>query len=83
MLSPFLTPLKSICPLSHPPPLPPPCPDTPLHWVGGGPTLAGPRASSPIGAQEGHLLLHMQLEPWVCLLLHCCAPHLMSFKIRP
>jgi len=28
--------------------------------------LAGPRVSPPIGAQQGHSLLHMQLEPWVC-----------------
>jgi hypothetical protein len=30
-----------------------------------------PRASSPIGARQGHPLLHMQLEPWVppCVLL--------------
>jgi hypothetical protein len=25
----------------------------------------GPRASSPIDAQQGHPLLHIQLEPWV------------------
>jgi len=30
------------------------------------PALAWPRASPPIGAQQGHPLLHMQLEPWVC-----------------
>jgi len=32
----------------------------------GDPPLTGPRASPPIGAQQGHPLLHMQLEPWVC-----------------
>jgi len=31
----------------------------------GGPALAGPRASSPIGAQQGHPLLHRHLEPCV------------------
>jgi len=50
-----------------PPPQPPPSlPDIPLHWGRGDPALAGPRASPPIGAQQGHPLLHMQLELWVC-----------------
>jgi hypothetical protein len=26
--------------------------------------FTGPRASSPIDTQQGHPLLHMQLEPW-------------------
>jgi hypothetical protein len=41
----------------------------PLYW--GHQALTGPRASSPIDAQEGHPLLHMQLEPWglPCVLL--------------
>ena len=30
------------------------------HWA-----FTGPRASPPIDAQQGHPLLHMQLEPWV------------------
>jgi len=28
--------------------------------------LAGSRASPPTGAQQGHPMLHMQFEPWVC-----------------
>jgi hypothetical protein len=28
-------------------------------------SFIGPRASPPIDAQQGHPLLHMQLEPWV------------------
>jgi len=32
----------------------------------GSSALAGPRASPPTGSQQGHPLLHMQLEPWVC-----------------
>jgi len=51
-------------PPPKPLPLLPPHPDILLHW--GGPALAGPRGSPPIGAQQGHPLLHMQLEPWVC-----------------
>jgi len=43
----------------------PPCPDIPLYW-GGCLTLAEPRASPPIGVQQGHPQLHMQLEPLVC-----------------
>jgi len=39
------------------------CPPT-LPYTGDS-TLAGPRASPSIGAQQGHPLLHMQLEPWV------------------
>lgn len=43
-------------------------PHSDIHLLGeGGQALAGPRASPPIGAQQGHLLLHIQLEPWVCL----------------
>jgi len=52
------------CSTTHPPLLPP-HPGIPLPW-GQGPALAGPRASPPIGAQQGHPLLHMQLEPRVC-----------------
>jgi len=32
----------------------------------GCPALAESRVSPPIGAQKGHPLLHMQLEPWIC-----------------
>jgi len=31
-----------------------------------GPALAGPRTSPPIDAQQGHPLLHMKRELWVC-----------------
>jgi len=64
----------------HPKPLPPwgcfhthPLPSTSSPWHS--PTLGhrafmGPRTSPPIDAQQGHPLLHMQLEPWVpaCIL---------------
>jgi hypothetical protein len=69
MLSPFLispptpphTPSLLLL-LPNPPTL------TPLFWHS--PTLghrafSRPRASPPIDAQQGHSLLHMQLEPWV------------------
>jgi len=63
----------------HKPPIPSPSPSsirelpspstpllTPLTFpYTGGPTLAGPRASPSTGAQQGHPLLQMQLEPWV------------------
>jgi len=73
MLFPF--PVLSISPLTPPPPLlwvfplpiHPfllPLPQSPTLW---GPTLARPRVSPSIGAQQGHPLLHMQLEPWVSL----------------
>jgi len=39
-------------------------PDIPIHWGEGCPALAGLRA---FHAQQGHPLLHMQLESWVCL----------------
>ena len=36
--------------------------------------FTGPRASPPIDVQQGHPLLHIQLEPWVppCVLLAWC-----------
>jgi hypothetical protein len=39
-------------------------------------TFSGPRASPPIHAQQGHPLLHMQLEPWVppCVLFDDLVP---------
>jgi hypothetical protein len=54
---PFLLP-----PLTNPP--------APTSWPWRSPTLGyrtfiGPRASPPIDDWLGHLLLHMQLEPWV------------------
>lgn len=39
------------------------CPPT-ISYTGGQ-TLAEPRVSPSIGAQEGHPLLHMQLEQWI------------------
>jgi hypothetical protein len=39
-----------------------------LHWHSltlGHRAFTGPRASPPIGVQQVHPLLHMQLEPWV------------------
>jgi hypothetical protein len=39
-------------------------PPTPTYWFWQR-TFTGPRASLPIGDQQGHSLLHMQLEPWV------------------
>jgi len=64
----------SINPLSHPlspffyeglsPPIHPPLPASP-PWhppILGSRALTGPRASPPIGSQQGHPLLHMQLE---------------------
>jgi hypothetical protein len=55
------------------PPFPSPCSPThslPASWPWHSPTLGhqaftGPRASPPIDAQQGHLLLHMQIETWV------------------
>jgi len=38
----------------------------PYSGCGGDPALAGTKASPLVGAQHGHPLLHMQLEPWVC-----------------
>ena len=74
MLSPFwFCPWK---PLFHPIPsasmrvlpLHPPTPASPswhsLHW-GIHRALTGPKVSSPIDAQQGHPLQHMQLETWV------------------
>jgi hypothetical protein len=47
-------------------------PPTPASLSSNSPTLGhraftGPRASPPIDAQQGHLLLIMELEPWVPL----------------
>jgi hypothetical protein len=77
MLSPFPIPLHT----SWKPFIPYPCfyevvSPPPTHsLLSHSPTLGlrdftGPRASSPIDAQRGHPLLHMQLEPWVlpCIL---------------
>ena len=52
------------CSPNHPPtPTSPPWhPPTLGHWA-----FTGPRASPPIDAQQGHPLLHMQLEPCVLL----------------
>jgi len=48
------------------PPNHPPLPASSLYSpILVGPALGGPRASPPIGTQQGHPLLHMQLEPWV------------------
>ena len=68
MLSPFLisppkTPIPSSLPLLTNPP-------TPASLPSHSPTLGhgaftGPRASPPINVQQGHPLLHMQLEPWI------------------
>jgi len=63
----------------HNPPIPSPSPSSirvfpspstlfshpPYSPALGVPALAGPRASPSNGAQQGHPLLHMQLEPWV------------------
>jgi hypothetical protein len=69
MLSPFLvSPPKIPYPPSHLPLLP--NPDTPDSWPWSFPilwhrTFTGPRASPPTDDWLGHLLLHMQLEPWI------------------
>ena len=64
-------------PSRNPHPIPPPAsmrvlthPPTPaslpLHCPAlGHRAFTGPRASLPIDAEQGHPLLHMQLEPWV------------------
>jgi hypothetical protein len=68
MLSPFLvSSLKIPYPLSPPLALNPP---TLTSWPWHSPimrhrTFTRPRASPPIDGQLVHLLLHMQLEPWV------------------
>jgi hypothetical protein len=67
ILYPIRSPLASmrvLPPPSHP--LPPPHTGIPLHWG-----IEPSRASPLIDAQQGHPLLHMQLEPWVppCVLL--------------
>jgi len=62
----------------HKPPISSPCPFSirvfpiPNHLLSplifpytGVPALAGPRASPSFGAQQGHPLLHMNLESWV------------------
>ena len=62
MLSPFLVSLLKTLPPHHP---------TYSHFLvlafpyTGALRLIGPRASLPIDVQQGHPLLHMQLEPWV------------------
>ena len=68
MLSSFLvSPLKTPSPI--PPPLftnPPTSASLPRHSPTlGHRTFTGPRASPPNDVQQGHLLLHMQLEPQV------------------
>jgi hypothetical protein len=58
-------------PLQNPPSHPPPSvsmrviphPSTHSYLPTG--AFTGPMASSPIDTQQGHLLLYMQLEPWV------------------
>ena len=70
MLFPFL-----VSSLKTPYPIPPPVLTNPamptsLSWHS--PTLghgafSGPRASPSFDVQQGHPLLHMQLEPWVPL----------------
>jgi hypothetical protein len=70
MLSPFLVPPPKI-----PYPLPPPRPPAPQpthSWPWHSPILGhraftGPRAPPPIDDQQGHSLLHIQLEPQVLL----------------
>jgi hypothetical protein len=58
---------KGASPLIHS--LLPPCPHIPLHWASSLYRTKG--LSSHCDAQQGHPLLHMQLEPWVspCVLL--------------
>jgi hypothetical protein len=53
---------EGVPPPTHP--LLPPCPVIPLHW-GQGPSLHRTKglASPSIDDQQGHPLLHMQLEP--------------------
>ena len=68
MLSPFL-----VSPPEVPYPLPPSPAHQPIHShfltlafpYTGHRTFTGPRDSPPIDDWPGHLLLHMQLEPWV------------------
>ena len=75
MLSPFL-----VCPLKHPP-LPHPSPPTSMRVITyphththlntlafsyiRGLSLHRNKASQAFDAQQGHPVLHMQLEPWV------------------
>jgi len=47
---------------------PSPSPPASLYWqslILGNQVFTGTRASPPIDAQQGHPLIHMQLDPWV------------------
>ena len=74
MLSPFLV-SPPRAPIPYPLPLlTNPLTPTSLSWYSltlGHRAFIGSKASLPIDVQQGHLLLHMRLEPWVppCVLL--------------
>jgi hypothetical protein len=45
------------------------CPGIPLNW-GMHQAFTWPRVSPPTDVQQGHPLLHMQLEPWIPTCVH-------------